>query len=101
MSFVATNLTHQQLWTDVTVFEKDGYTFCEGVPPQKLHPDDPEPIEKETVLVSRTSQQWTIADWKKVFDSVNRRRITMAMVTSDSTVVYYLVYRGLQVPRKN
>lgn len=100
MSLVATNLVHQQLWTTVSTFEKNGYTFCEGLPPRKLHPED-SAIERETVLVTNVAETWTVAQWKQVFDTVDRRRITMAMISDDSTVVYYLVYRGLQVPRKN
>lgn len=101
MSFVATNLVHQQLWTEVSDFEREGYQFCTGVPAEKLHPDDPSPPRPETVLITRTKGKWSVAEWSKVFKLVDCDRIVMAMVTEDSAVVYYLVYKGLQVPRKN
>lgn len=101
MSFVATNLVHQQLWTGVSDFERGGFQFCVGLPPEKLHPDDTLPLKPETVLVTRTKGQWSVAEWSKVFGLIGAHRIVMAMVTEDSAVVYYLVYKGLQVPRKN
>lgn len=102
MSVVAKNLVHQQLWHDVSTFQRNGYSFCKGTPPKKLHPDDLEPVQEEIILETRTSAKWTVAQWVDIFEIVSpAQRIVMAMVTDDSTVVYYIIYKGLQVPRKN
>lgn len=101
MSFVGTNLVHQQLWTQVEPFQVGQYECLRGVPPSKLHPEDKE-ITPEVVLVSHTEGKWTVRQWAELFHQLpEAKRVVMAMVTDDSTVVYYIVYRGLQVPRKN
>lgn len=108
---VQNNLLYQHLWNDVTEFElnlKNGdiLTLCKGVPSDKLHPDD-EKADVEYILPVKTESKWTISRWNDVFDSLGDkegkliRRIIMAMVTIDSTVVYYFINNGLIKPRKH
>lgn len=105
---VATNLVHQQLWRDVKTLDVPLFSFCEGIPPKKLHPDDDQPF-REYVLATQTEDSWTVQRWAQAFAALKSglglaqepRRIVHSMITNDSTVVYYIVYNGLQVPRKN
>ncbi|ANB15703.1 hypothetical protein AWJ20_3342 [Sugiyamaella lignohabitans] len=109
---VAENLVHQHLWTNLKSLNiraaESNIVICTGVPPAKLHPDDYE-ISEEYVLPVRTEQNWTVHQWACVFDGIKEatnaeaspRRVVMAMVTEDSTIVYYFVNNGLIRPRKN
>lgn len=108
---VQNNLLYQHLWTDVTEFDLnlksgDVLTLCNGVPPEKLHPDD-DKVDVEYILPVKTENKWTISQWNDVFDSLGAkegkaiRRIIMAMVTIDSTIVYYFINNGLIKPRKH
>lgn len=108
METVAYNLVHQQLWTKVRTFAEEDYEFCHGKPPKKMHPDDPKILE-DYVLVSYTKDTWSVKDWANAFAILKRaeslseepKRIIMAMITDDSTVVYYLIHNGLMKPKKN
>jgi tRNA-splicing endonuclease subunit Sen15 len=108
------NLNHYNLWTDLSEFKIETnsgtYDICVGRPSKKLHPDDPDGnIVREYVLPVRTNNKWSVKQWGDVFQGVKAaeglqevpRRIIMAMVTDDSTVVYYFVNSGLVKPRKN
>lgn len=105
---VATNLVHHQLWRDVRELDLFEFEACIGTPPKKLHPEDTE-IQPEIVLVSYLKDQWSVARWAAAFKEFKiqlgldeePRRVVMAMITDDSTVVYYLVSNGLVAPRKN
>lgn len=106
---VATNLTYQQLWRDVEILNVPEFSFCAGIPPKKLHPDDGEPPNREYVLATHTEGTWTVKEWAQAFAAIKSaldldqepRRLIHSMITNDSTVVYYIVYNGLQAPRKN
>lgn len=116
------NLTHHHLWTklaleDVNLPNNKTYTLCTGIPPEQLHPDDvvddATNLPREWVLPVSTLQQWSIREWAEVFSGIDEKtskntqllspvkRIVMAAVTNDGTIVYYFVNRGITKPRKN
>jgi tRNA-splicing endonuclease subunit Sen15 len=102
------NLKFQHFWTSLALFPiTDSLVICQGIPPEKLHPDDPSSVQTEYLLPAATEHKWTIAQFKQVFDGIKQHtgqeptRIIMAMVTKDSTIVYYFVNNGLITPRKN
>lgn len=105
---VALNLSHHQLWLDVRELDLFELEACIGTPPKKLHPED-EKIQPEIVLVSYLKENWSVARWADAFKELKTqlgldsepKRVVMAMITDDSTVVYYLVHNGLVEPRKN
>ncbi|KAH9900540.1 tRNA-splicing endonuclease subunit Sen15 [Xylariomycetidae sp. FL2044] len=98
-----------------------------GLPPTRLylHPDDQiemlkarqspdEPIpnvpEIEWVLPTRLAEKWTLKSFAGVFDSLpppssrtpgRPKRIILAIVHEDSTVVYYFMHDGIVKPRQN
>ncbi|KAJ2904626.1 hypothetical protein MKZ38_007605 [Zalerion maritima] len=92
-----------------------------GLPPKRLyiHPDDqidmiknltgPGESETEWVLPLHQSENpTTISMLASLFDSLpnppvpsRRKRIILASVHNDSTVVYYIVHDGLVKPRQN
>lgn len=110
---VQKNLLYQHLWNGVCTFDltlKNGesVTLCRGTPPEKLHPDDSGALEEEYILPVETEAKWTISQWNDVFEQLTNlndgefvRRVVMAMVTLDSTIVFYFVNNGLTKPRKN
>jgi tRNA-splicing endonuclease subunit Sen15, fungi type len=72
--------------------------------------------EAEWVLPAHTAEKWTLADFAAVFDSIEmaptrgqdtesipeqHKRLLLAGVDFDSTVVYYFVHDGLVKPRQN
>lgn len=113
---VADNLTFQHNWKSVEIFHIPGYNstspiyFCHGKPPEKLLPNDTKgPVYDEVVFPTNTKDKISIAVLNHVFKGLNSYfddeeypyRVLMAMVTDDSTVVYYIVNEGLEKPRKN
>ena len=105
---VGTNLSHYQLWLDVKEHQLGDFECCTGIPAKKIHPDDEQPGQ-EYVLVSYTKDVWSVARWAAAFAALKTyfglesepKRIVQAMITDDSTVVYYLINNGLVKPRKN
>jgi tRNA-splicing endonuclease subunit Sen15 len=109
---VINNLNHHHLWTNLSSFPirttESELEICRGMPPEKLHPDDTQ-LSEEYILPVRTEQKWTVRQWKEVFEGIRTatqsesvpRRVVMAMVTNDGTVVYYFINNGLVKPRKN
>ncbi|KAI2639614.1 tRNA-splicing endonuclease subunit Sen15 [Hypomontagnella submonticulosa] len=99
-----------------------------GLPPRRLylHPDDqiemlkshtnpeqpiPEtPPEVEWVLPAHLAEKWTLRAFADVFDSMppqtstapdRVKRILLATIHDDSTVVYYFMHDGIVKPRQN
>lgn len=98
-----------------------------GLPPRRLylHPDDqiemlkkhrnpdkaiPETPEVEWVLPTHLAEKWTLRSFAKVFDSMQPqnppsadrpKRVVLATVHDDSTIVYYLMHDGIVKPRQN
>lgn len=102
---IQTNLTHFHLWNDLSQIdvETDRGTvkIVKGTPPEKLLSEDTE-AKEEYILPSATEDKWTIRQWNQVFTKLNNpKRMLMAMVTNDGTIVYYFVNNGLAKPKKN
>ncbi|KAI2630459.1 tRNA-splicing endonuclease subunit Sen15 [Xylaria nigripes] len=98
-----------------------------GLPPRRLymHPDDQIALVKsnsvpdsevfdtpevELVLPTHISEKWTIKAFAGVFDSLpvqasshpeRPKRIVLAIIHDDSTIVYYLMHDGIVKPRQN
>ncbi|KAI1505496.1 tRNA-splicing endonuclease subunit Sen15 [Biscogniauxia marginata] len=98
-----------------------------GLPPRRLylHPDDQiemlrshrgpkarieETPETEWVLPTHLAEKWTLRSFASVFDSMpsdpssapNRpKRIILATIHDDSTIVYYFMHDGIVKPRQN
>ncbi|KAI1494767.1 tRNA-splicing endonuclease subunit Sen15 [Biscogniauxia mediterranea] len=98
-----------------------------GLPPRRLylHPDDQiemirshrnsgEPVDEtpeiEWVLPTHLAEKWTLKSFASVFDSMpseppstlgRPKRIILATVHDDSTVVYYFMHDGIVKPRQN
>ncbi|KAI0014143.1 tRNA-splicing endonuclease subunit Sen15 [Xylariaceae sp. FL0662B] len=98
-----------------------------GLPPRRLylHPDDqieilkshpnpedriPETPQIEWVLPAHVAEKWTLKSFASVFDSIppgtstspdRPKRILLATVHDDSTVVYYFMHDGIVKPRQN
>jgi tRNA-splicing endonuclease subunit Sen15 len=96
-----------------------------GVPPRRvyLHPDDQIEMiknntistaqgtpEVEWVLPANLNENITLEFLATVFDSMDRpeslrtgrsKRLLLAVVHDDSTVVYYIVHDGIVKPRQN
>lgn len=96
-----------------------------GLPPRRLyiHPDDqiealiqeratgtpvPRDPVPEWVLPIHLSEQWSISRFSAIFDALPKdpeskrsKRVVLATVHNDSTVVYYLMHEGMVKPRQN
>ncbi|KAI8634809.1 tRNA-splicing endonuclease subunit Sen15 [Xylariaceae sp. FL1651] len=98
-----------------------------GLPPRRLyvHPDDQiamlnasavpdgkifDTPEIEWVLPTHIAEKWTIKAFAGVFDSLpaqpsahpeRPKRIVLATIHDDSTIVYYLMHDGIVKPRQN
>lgn len=100
------NLLYQQLWNDVKVIEFENQKVVCGVPSHKLSNDD-ETISTEYVypvlMKQYQSSQFKVRHLKDIFNKLPSavRRITLAIVSDDGTIVYYFIYKGLQKPKKN
>ena len=121
---VVQNLRDQHDWTFLEVFgvaEGHARPLIRGLPPKLLylHPDDQiaalsnptgqQPYhapELEWVLAVHPAEKWSLANFSEVFDSITDekprgKRIVLAMMHNDSTVVYYLMHEGMVKPRQN
>ncbi|CAJ2506900.1 Uu.00g080860.m01.CDS01 [Anthostomella pinea] len=98
-----------------------------GLPLRRLylHPDDqlemlkahpkpedrlPETPEIEWVLPTHLAEKWSLKSFASVFDSMpaqapsrpeRPKRILLATIHDDSTIVYYFMHDGLVKPRQN
>lgn len=107
---VSHNLIYHHLWTglETRILELpsgESFTVCTGVPPEQLHPDD-ENVGTEWVVPTKTSGKCSIRQLVDIFKgiekvSANIKRVVMASVTDDGTIVYYFVNSGITKPRKN
>lgn len=119
------NLEHQHDWRALELCHDSNQPrpLIRGFPPSRLylHPDDQvaalerekatglkvhlEP-EMESVLAVHLSEKLSLATFASVFDAVRERRpqpkrIVLAVLHNDSTVVYYLMHEGMVKPRQN
>lgn len=109
------NLVHYQLWNEVEVREScldwkgDRIRLLTGIPPRKLSNDDVESdIEKEFVLPVDMSQYkegyLTLECVDKIFENLcdpETKRIVLAIVNDDGTIVFYFMYKGIHKPKRN
>lgn len=122
---VLKNLQDQHDWTELRFIYTKGSNraLIKGLPTKRLylHPDDQiaalaqeqatgkrvtkEPVQ-ECVLPVHLSEKWSLADFATVFDSLastgtREKRIVLATLHDDSTVVYYVMQEGMVKPRQN
>lgn len=121
---VLRNLEDQHDWTDLEIRDIPGERpLIRGLPPRRLytHPDDQihaltheqatgerlyQDPEHEWVLAVHLTEKWTLGNFAAMFDSIQEsgprgKRIVLASVHNDSTVVYYLMHEGMVKPRQN
>lgn len=103
---VKTNLVHYNLWQNVEVHSLDGIHILCGIPPARLDQNDEE-NQKEWVVPESMNHDSVSMDviggWFDRIAHVTTRpkRVTMAVVNDDGTVVYYFVHDGVVKPRQN
>jgi tRNA-splicing endonuclease subunit Sen15 len=121
---VVRNLVDQHDWTEVDVSHVSAIRpLIRGLPPRRLytHPDDQiaalnkqhetgellqQLPEHEWVLAVHLAERWTIGNFSAIFDTIQDagprgKRLVLATVHNDSTVVYYLMHEGMVKPRQN
>jgi tRNA-splicing endonuclease subunit Sen15 len=124
------NLQYQHLWADITIHTEISENehvvrlsrpLLSGKPPQRIyiHPDDvllsaEEQAKRsgdgrEWVLPTSLLEKWSIKKFSSIFDAIpsqkqfadRPKRLLLATVSDDSTVVYYIVHDGIVKPRQN
>ncbi|KAH6610949.1 trna-splicing endonuclease subunit sen15 [Trichoderma cornu-damae] len=119
------NLQDQHQWTSLEIHAIPGLPrpMIRGLPPRLLylHPDDQiaalayekstgtraqHDAEFEWVLAVHLAEKWTLSNFAAVMDAVpearkGAKRIVLAALHNDSTVVYYIVQEGMVKPRQN
>lgn len=122
---VMKNLQDQHDWTELEYIytRVSGRALVKGLPTKLLylHPDDQisalaqeqatgERVRRdatpEYVLPVHLSEKWSLADFAAVFDALEssgtrEKRIVLATLHNDSTVVYYIMQEGMVKPRQN
>lgn len=116
VTLVRNNLLHSQLWNEVHVSDKSvlwkdrTIKLISGKPPTQLSNDDENEgvINTEYVLPVEMSQYkdgyLTLECLDSVFNllcSPTAKRLTLGIVNSDGTVVFYFVYKGIRKPKRN
>ncbi|RDA89818.1 hypothetical protein CP533_0418 [Ophiocordyceps camponoti-saundersi (nom. inval.)] len=120
------DLDYQHDWTALELVDdpKLARPLIRGLPPKRLylHPDDQvaalalerqggkkichEP-QKEWVLPVQLVEKWSLAGLSAVFNAINinihdhAKRVLLAILHNDSTVVYYFMHEGVVKPRQN
>ncbi|CEJ81341.1 hypothetical protein VHEMI01474 [[Torrubiella] hemipterigena] len=124
---VLSNLQDQHDWTQLEIIRLPELKtdVVKGLPPRLLylHPDDQiaalaqdtagiqkpdnDPVV-EWVLPVQLADTWSLSKLASVFDALRtnwthdqRKRIILATLHNDSTVVYYFVHEGMVKPRQN
>ncbi|KAJ4264726.1 hypothetical protein NW762_004969 [Fusarium torreyae] len=123
-SAVLYNLEYQHDWVSLKIHQTTTQRpLIRGLPPRRLyiHPDDQiaalerekatgEPLDQtpelEWVLAVHPEEKWTIRSFADIFDSIEHsgpreKRLVLATVHNDSTVVYYFMHEGMVKPRQN
>lgn len=116
VTLVRNNLLHYQLWNDVHVRDQKllwkGRTFqvITGRPSHKLSNDGDyeDDIHLEYVLPVEMSDyknsDFTLECLDEVFTKLcdtECKRLTLAIVNNDGTVVFYFIYKGIHKPKRN
>ncbi|RCI13855.1 hypothetical protein L249_7909 [Ophiocordyceps polyrhachis-furcata BCC 54312] len=120
------DLEHQHDWTGLEIIPGSELArfLIRGLPPKRLylHPDDQvaalalerrageslchEP-QYEWVLPVHLAEKWSLAGFSTVFDLIDMdvhsqaKRVLLAILHNDSTVVYYFMHQGIVKPRQN
>ncbi|KAL6690365.1 Sen15 domain-containing protein [Trichoderma pleuroticola] len=124
-SAVFRNLQDQHQWASLEIQGLPGLPrpMIRGLPPRLLylHPDDQiaalayekstgtraqHDAEVEWVLPVHLAEKWTLSSFAAVMDALpdtrkGAKRIVLAALHNDSTVVYYIVQEGMIKPRQN
>lgn len=119
------NLQYQHDWTSLELKDNvgDSRPLIVGLPPKRLyvHPDEQIQVladeqaagerlslapEFEWVLAVHIDEKWSMAKFAAVFDSntltgSHGKRLLLATVHNDSTIVYYVMHAGMVKPRQN
>lgn len=104
---VTTNLVHYNSWTEVKPHSFSSGTILTGFPPSKLDSSDEDNVKEWVVPTSMVSNSELslseIDGWFEAIALVESRpkRVTIAMVNDDGTVVYYFIHDGVVKPRQN
>lgn len=100
---VKNNLIFQHHWENVEIVNgwSDSHLLF-GHPPQGVYAS----VETgQWVLSTLLGVRWTLKKWHDVFafipQGTGQKKLTMAIVSSDSTIIYYVVHDGLIKPRQN
>ncbi|KAK6363564.1 hypothetical protein TWF730_000990 [Orbilia blumenaviensis] len=79
-------------------------------PTTKSSSSERPPADMEYVLPVHLTEKLSLRAWASVFDNLptpsggddaNKKRIVVAVVSGDSTVVYYIMHDGIVKPRQN
>ncbi|KAL7956340.1 tRNA-splicing endonuclease subunit Sen15 [Trichoderma compactum] len=124
-SAVFRNLQDQHQWSSLEIQGLPGLPrpMIRGLPPRLLylHPDDQiaalayekstgtraqHDAEVEWVLPVHLAEKWTLSSFAAVMDALpdarkGAKRMVLAALHNDSTVVYYIVQEGMIKPRQN
>ncbi|KAH0605196.1 uncharacterized protein H6S33_005178 [Morchella sextelata] len=122
------NLQHLADWSSLVIHSSPSFPrpLITGLPPDPVYIDpdsasaynaedknSPERSQHEWVLPVDLREKWTLRKWAQVFDSLPEgywgesggkmrgKRILLAVVSDDSTVVHYVVHDGIVKPRQN
>ncbi|ORY69808.1 tRNA-splicing endonuclease subunit Sen15 [Pseudomassariella vexata] len=125
------NLENQHDWTNLETHSQSANNaalprpMITGLPPRRLylHPDDQIEMLKthsineieetpimEWVLPTHLNEKLTLKEFAAVFDSLDSlqpstparpKRMLLATIHDDSTVVYYFIHDGIVKPRQN
>lgn len=111
---VTNNLTNAADWTAVTLYTQHPRPVLVGCPPAPLYqasssssPSSSAESTREYVLPVDLREKWTLRQMAAVFDALppgetkDKKRLLMAVVGEDSTVVYYFIHDGIVKPRQN
>jgi tRNA-splicing endonuclease subunit Sen15 len=108
LRIVHNHLLHQAYWHSLAVHDSPELPrpLIAGIPP--------EGTSKEWVLPVNLREKWSLRKWAEVFDALpeeveteeaggrrGNKRLTMGVVSDDSTVVYYVVRDGIVKPKQN
>lgn len=113
---VTNNLINAADWTAVTPYTLHPRPVLVGCPPAPLYQaSSSAESTREYVLPVDLREKWTLRQMAAVFDALpsplggtgragetkDKKRLLMAVVGEDSTVVYYFVHDGIVKPRQN
>lgn len=122
LSVVQTNLEHQADWSALERHLPPAHPrpLLTGLPPSPIYLDDGEAPtaahqeQREWVVPINLRERWSVHKSADVFDSIpagcwgvdktgkeRKKRVVLACVGADSTVVYYVMHDGIVKPRQN